>query len=166
MIDYIRSITAAQFDAALAMMDECVRKCPAAHWDSPIGKYPFWHVVYHTLIFTDLYLSRGKRVFRLRKIHPKGWAEYDDEHPSRRFEKAELREYLEFCRGRAREVLAAETRASLQGPSGFGRLRFSHGELHLYNLRHVQHHTGQLSAFLRRVGVDTRWVKTGEMAPR
>lgn len=32
------------------------------------------------------------------------------------------------------------------------------GELHLYNLRHVQHHTGQLSAYLRRIGQVPRWV--------
>ena len=46
------------------------------------------------------------------------------------------------------------------GATGFGLitddgydlwLPFSRLELHLYNLRHIQHHTGQLSAYLRRV---------------
>ena len=58
-------------------------------------------------------------------------------------------------------MLDAETEGSLGGPSGFARRAFSRLEMHLYNLRHIQHHTGQLSAFLRRAGVDTRWVGAG-----
>jgi hypothetical protein len=50
-------------------------------------------------------------------------------------------------------ALAAETRQSLEGSSGFSRRQFSRGELHLYNLRHVQHHSGQLSAALRRLNL-------------
>src|SRR5437773_2146517 len=66
------------------------------------------------------------------------------------------------CRAKAAEVVGAETRETLEGPSGHGRLKFSRLELHLYNVRHIQHHTGQLTAFLRRVGVKTGWVKTGQ----
>ncbi len=161
MIEHIRRVVASQFDAALAMMDECVRKCPAEHWDGAIGKYPFWHVVYHALMFTDLYLSRGEAAFQFRAIHPAGQREFDDEYPSRRFERAEMIEYLGVCRRKAAEMIGADTRESLEEPSGFHWLPFSRAELHLYNLRHVQHHTGQLSAFLRRVGVQTKWVKSG-----
>lgn len=84
-------------------------------------------------------------------------------YPSRRFEKAEIMEYLAVCRRKALETLAAETRESLERESGFPRLPFSRGELHVYNIRHLQHHTGQLSAFLRRIDDprDPKWVKTG-----
>ena len=59
--------------------------------------------------------------------------------------------------------MACVTPASFQNESGFSRLPFSRGELHLYNIRHVQHHVGQLSAYLRRIVEDGEqwWVKTG-----
>lgn len=161
MIDYVRKILAGQFEASLCMMSDCLEKCPPEHWDGAIGKYPFWHVAYHTLIYTDLYLSPVEKAFTFRDIHPRGQSEFDDEYPSRRFEQTELVEYLGVCRRKAAETLAAETPGSLAADSGFPWLPFSRGELHLYNMRHVQHHTGQLSAFLRRVGAEPRWVKSG-----
>jgi len=37
--------------------------------------------------------------------------------------------------------------------------------MHLYNLRHVQHHAGQLQLLLRRAGVTPpRWVRQGSGA--
>ena len=39
---------------------------------------------------------------------------------------------------------------ALAGPSGFHWLKFSRLELHVYNIRHLQHHVGQLNAALRR----------------
>ena len=162
MIDYIRQSLLGQFESALAMHHECISLCPAVQWDQPIANYPFWVVAYHTLCYADLFMTPGgEKAFSPRPIHPKGWYEYEAEFPSRRFEQAELVEYAIVCRDKARTVLPSETEASLSGPSGFARQPFSRLELHLYNLRHIMHHTGQLSAFLRKANVDTRWVKTG-----
>jgi len=161
MPDYLNAIIRGQFEAALAMLNECLVKCPDEHWDGRIAKYPFWHVAYHVLCFVDCYLSSDEHAFKPGKFHPRGMQELEDEYPSRRFERGELLEYLGVCRRKLGETLAVETAKSLAGPSGFGWLPFSRGELHLYNLRHVQHHTGQLGAFLRKQGVDTKWVKVG-----
>ncbi len=149
------------------MFHDCVKACPAHHWDGLIAKYPFWMVAYHTLCFVDLYLSPGEKVWqpRTETHHPKGWAELDEEYPSRAFTQEELLAYTRLCRGLVTEVLGegpnSETPESLDGPSGFSRQAFSRAELHVYNIRHIKHHTGQLSAFLRRVGVDTSWAKSG-----
>jgi len=43
----------------------------------------------------------------------------------------------------------------------FPWLSCSRAELPRYSLRHLQHHTGQLGAFLRRAKVATRWKKYG-----
>ncbi len=167
MIDYVKKILTGQFEASLCMLDECVHMCPVEHWDGKVGKYAFWHVAYHTLCFVDLYLSPNEESFKLRDIHPRGWSEFDDEYPSRRFDQLEIAEYLAICRQKAIEALAAETRESLEGPSGHARRKFSRGELYIYSLRHVQHHTGQLSAYLRRIGPAfqglevLQWVGTG-----
>jgi uncharacterized damage-inducible protein DinB len=59
--------------------------------------------------------------------------------------------YLAFCCQKMLDTIAADTEDSLKGPSGFSWYKVTRGELHLINIRHVQHHTGQLSAYLRRV---------------
>lgn len=165
MTEHLKLILTAQLEAALAMLDECVRACPDRHWEGLIAKYPSWQVAYHTLCFVDLYLSPDDASWRARLgergLHPRGRRELDDEHPSRRFDQAELIEYIGICRRKLHEAMGAETAESLAGASGFPRLAFSRAELHLYNLRHIQHHTGQLGAFLRKVGVGTAWVKSG-----
>jgi uncharacterized damage-inducible protein DinB len=116
----------------------------------------------HTLCDVDCCLSRGQSAFLPRPdLHPKGMQEYEEEYPSRRFERAELLRYVENCRAKIRTELTADDEASLAAPSGFPWLPFTRLELHLYNLRHLAHHTGQLQAFLRRAGVETGWVKMG-----
>jgi len=161
----LQKIVSSQIEAALQMMQECISKCPAAQWEAPVGRYPFWLVAYHALCYVDVYLSNSNESWEPETgptgLHPKGVEELSEEYPSRRFEQPELLRYIEECRDKLRTAMAAETDASLAGPSGFPRHTFSRAELHIYNLRHLAHHGGQLSAFLRRVGVETAWVKSG-----
>jgi hypothetical protein len=164
MIEHVKRMLAGQFEAALCMMNDCLAKCPSDQWDGRVAKYPFWQVAYHTLCFADLYLTESEAAFALRgDLHPAGWSEFHDEFPSRRFDERELAAYLAICRQKAVETIAAETAESLGRPTGFHWLRFSRLELHVYNIRHIQHHAGQMSAFLRRVdgAIDPRWVGTG-----
>ncbi len=162
MNDRFKNAVVTQFEAALAMLDECIQKCPHEHWDGLIARYPFWQVAYHVLCFVDYYLAPSEAAFKPRAdFHPHGMSELNDEYPSRRFSQKELLDYTLICRDKLRATLAAETRESLETISGFPRQPFSRAGLHLYSLRHVQHHTGQLGAFLRRHGIDTAWVKTG-----
>jgi hypothetical protein len=47
----------------------------------------------------------------------------------------------------------------LAGPSGFRRRKCSRAELHVYNVRHIQHHAAQLILRLRLdTDVDVPWV--------
>jgi hypothetical protein len=151
-----------EFDAALCMLNDCLTHCPDDQWDQPVAKYPFWHVAYHTLCYVDCYLSPSNDDFKPSpEFHPKGMEEFEAEHPSRRFTREELLKYAAFCREKLGRSLVAETETTLAGPSGFPWLKFTRAELHLYNIRHIAHHTGQLGAFLRRAGVELRWVKSG-----
>ncbi|HEV2282495.1 MAG TPA: DinB family protein [bacterium] len=171
MIDYVRNILSGQFEAALAMLNEAMERCPEQRWDGKIAKYPFWHVAYHTLCFVDLYLSPSEEAFEPRDLHPRGLEEFDAEFPSRRFGQRELIAYTAICRQKAADTLAFETFETLQRGSGFPWLPFTRGELHIYNIRHIQHHAGQLGAFLRR-GEEAlqdpkalTWAKTGWRQP-
>lgn len=151
MIEYFKTIVTGQFEAALCMMHQCIRACPPEHWEGKIANGTFRWVAYHTLFWVDLYLSPGgEKDFELRDLHHRG----GDERLPRAMpglSKDETLVYAEICRRKMLDTLAAETAESLQAPCGISSRKLTRGELHLYNLRHVQHHAGQLSAYLRRV---------------
>jgi hypothetical protein len=167
--EYLKSILTSQFEAALCMLDQCIRACPPEHWDGKIANGSFRWAVYHTLFWLDMYLSPGDEdAFALREFHHRGGDQRDDAAGfSPGLGKDETLAYVQICRQKLVAVLAAETAESLQGPSGFAYRPITRGELHIYNLRHIQHHTGQLSAYLRRVDPALNnsealdWVGTG-----
>ena len=159
-MDPLNRILTSQFHAALLMLRECIEKCPEDHWDSLIARYTFWQVAYHTLCMVDCRLDLSDEAWQPHPLfHPAGRADLEDEYPSRRFTRPELLAYFTFCQNKLTAAIPSETAAALNAPApGFP---FSRAELHLQSIRHIQHHTGQLSASLRRVGVETRWVKAG-----
>ncbi|MBU6413443.1 MAG: DinB family protein [Planctomycetes bacterium] len=158
-LHFFRAMASGQGFATFAMLKSCIELCPDEHWEGLIGKYPFWHVAYHTLCFADLYTAPSNKAWKpSTTFHPAGKAELAEEYPSRRFTRAELLDYLEYCRAAFRAALDAETPQSLAGPSGFSWVKIPRYELYPYNTRHVQHHVGQLSAFLRRLGLGPKWV--------
>jgi hypothetical protein len=69
--------------------------------------------------------------------------------------------YLKYTQARVHESLAAETTRSLAAPAGFSWLKMTRAEVPMYSMRHVQHHIGQLSAYLRRASVKPKWTKGG-----
>lgn len=165
MID-IPNAYATQLAASLFMLNDCIVKCPEDQWDTMVVKYPYWQVCYHALCFGDLYSSPGKEAWTPQSgpegFHPMGWAEMDDEYPSRRFTQPELAKYSAYVFETAPARVRTETMESLAGPSGFPWLpTITRAELHPYSARHVQHHVGQLSMILRRVGVVVPWSKQG-----
>ncbi len=161
MIEFVKQGITAQFEATLWMLRDCIEKCPDEHWEGSIAKYAFWNVAYHALCFGDLYLSSHESQWTPRAIHPKGIEELREEYPSRRFERAELLEYTDFCRAKAIDRVGAETAQTFAGASGFYWYKVNRLEMHFINIRHIQHHTGQLSAFLRRHGYEPRWLGSG-----
>mgnify|MGYP006940534581 FL=1 len=72
-------------------------------------------------------------------------------------------DYLEFCMNKADRVTSAETVESLEEFSGFERRLFSRGELHIDNIRHIQHHAAQLGLRLQLItGKEMPWFSTGK----
>ncbi len=166
MIEYVRQILTNQYEASLAMLSQCIDACPPQHWEDKIANGTFRWVVYHTLFFTDLYLSANEQAFNLRDLHRRGG---DEREPvvTPGLSNTDTLSYVPLCRQKIYESLATETEESLAGPSGFSWYKITRGEMHLVNIRHIQHHTGQLSAYLRRVdeqfkdGKTLRWIGSG-----
>ena len=161
MSEYLKTILTRQIEASLCMLKECVQRCPEEHWDGKVGSRTFRQIAFHTLFYVDLYLSPSKEAFQRSERQRRGVDGRGRRLTS--LTREETLDYLALCRRKAVETLVRETPETLQGFSGFSRLGFSRGELHLYNLRHVQHHTGQLSAYLRAAGKEGNgwWIKSG-----
>ena len=167
MTETLKALLLDQFQASLSMLEECVASCPDEHWEGRIGKAAYWRVVYHTLFFVDMYLSVDESSFQPRSFHRKGIHSLDvdgssaesEEASATVFSKEMLLEYLAHCRGKFQETIAAESQASLEKLSGFPWYPMSRGEHHLTSIRHIQHHVGQLSAYLvRNVGINVEWI--------
>ncbi|HIF32987.1 MAG TPA: hypothetical protein EYQ75_15180 [Planctomycetaceae bacterium] len=75
------------------------------------------------------------------------------------YDKPFITRYLDHCRTKASQVIAAETEERLVSPCGFRRRNFSRAELHVTNIRHLRHHSAQLTLRLRiDTDVDIPWV--------
>ncbi|HEX8355702.1 MAG TPA: DinB family protein, partial [Pyrinomonadaceae bacterium] len=98
-----------QFGAAVDMLENAVRACPAGLWGDRGRQTEFWYVVYHTLFFLDLYLSGSPEgfappePFTLDELDPAGVM------PERVYTKEELLDYLRHCRGKCRATVGALT---------------------------------------------------------
>src|SRR5262245_32495577 len=101
MLDYVKTILTAQFEAVLCMLNDCIRKCPEEHWEGRIANDTFRQVTYHTLFFVDLYLSPGEAAFGLRDLHHRGGDERSSTVPSVGLSKDETLAYLALCRQKA-----------------------------------------------------------------
>jgi hypothetical protein len=165
MIDHIRQILTGQYHASLAMLNQCIAACEEKNWEGMIANGSFRYVAYHTLFFTDYYLTPRESDFQLRDLHARGGDEREDQL-SPGLSKADTLAYVRICRDKVGESISRETPESLQALCGFEWRKFSRGELHLYNIRHIQHHAGQMSAYLRRVQPEMGlkslpWIGTG-----
>ncbi|MBZ0258307.1 DinB family protein, partial [bacterium] len=58
-----------QFTAAIQTMRAAIEACPDDLWDDRSGGSPFWHLAYHALFFTDLYLSDNDKSFQAMSYH-------------------------------------------------------------------------------------------------
>ena len=151
MSNYLSTILLGQYEASLCMLRETLVACPEEQWTGKIAFLRFGEAAYHVLFFTDYYLTQSEAAFELRELNVRG----GDERKvvfSPGLSRAETIEYLDICRKKMQETIAAETQQSLEAPARFERRNFSRGELHIYNIRHVQHHAAQMSAYLRRIG--------------
>ncbi len=165
MHELFKNTIVSQFGAALSMFNESVVQCPDASWEGPVGNHAFWHVAYHTLFFTDLYLSRDDASFEAPSFYredyhflgKKPFPPYETVVADNPYTKDVILEYVEICRRKASETIASETLESLDGPCGFFWYEVPRAELYLINIRHVQHHGAQMGLYLRKtagIGID------------
>jgi len=160
----IKQSIASQYSSTLAMLGRAIEACPETLWLSPDYPNRSWHIAYHALFYTHFYLQPAEADFHAWSKHrpdynflgPRPWTPQEAHKPEIPYTRTELLEYHEICRG---EVAARVPDLDLAAPSGFHWLPFDKLQLQLYNLRHVAHHTGQLTDRLRTVAnIGLAWV--------
>jgi len=156
-----------QYRAALAMFKQAVELCPEERWLSPDCPNKFWHIAYHALFFTHLYLHPSEAEFTPWPKHRPNyqflgaipWPPHERPRIDAPYTRPEILEFHEFC---GAEIDSMVRSLALDAPSGFSWLKFSRLEVHLYSIRHTQHHIGQLVERLRTgEDVGVRWAGMG-----
>jgi uncharacterized damage-inducible protein DinB len=160
MNNTMKEIIWQQFGAAIDMLENAVLACPDDLWGDRSQRPEFWYVVFHTLFFIDLYLSDSDvgfappAPFTLDEMDERGLM------PERVYTKEELLKYLEHGRKKCRTTITGMTEEKAKRRCGFHWLDISVAEVLLYNMRHVQHHAGQLNLILRqKIDSAPRWVR-------
>jgi hypothetical protein len=162
----IQQVIKSQYRASFDMIGEAIAKCSDALWDDPAYQLKFWHIAYHALFYTHLYLQHSGQDFSPWEKHRAGYESlgslpqppHGESEIGGPYSRQEILEYLELCRSETEEKVSS---LDLDAPSGFGWLPFGKLELQFYNIRHLQLHTGQLIDRLRNVqAVGIGWVGT------
>lgn len=168
MLAAFRELIAHQYEAALCTLGIGVARCPDVAWNAPVGNWAFCQAAFHTLFFADYYLGESPDALTAQPFHRENaeffrdYEELQPRPPSLLYERVDIQKYLAHCRAKALAVTSAETESVLSGPCGFPRKTFSRAELHVYNIRHIQHHAAQMSLRLRlNHQVDVPWVRSG-----
>jgi len=131
------------------MLGNALTACPDELWDT---ESKFWYKGYHTIFFLDYYLSDTPMEGDYLPPVPFTKSEFEDNKlPERVYDKAELLAYLGVARRKCHDLLAGLTAEELLVKRFVSEYKdFSIFELLMYNMRHVQHHTGQLNLLLRQ----------------
>jgi hypothetical protein len=159
-----KKIIRSQYLATLEMLNQAIIQCPQDLWaDAKFGNQ-FWQIAYHALFYTHLYLQTTEEDFNPRKMHFENAHRFSTPEPglsvegegAGSYQKEEILEFLDFCRQEVDERVAE---LDPDAESGFDWIPFNKQELQFYNIRHLQHHTGELCERLgTAAGIDINWV--------
>jgi hypothetical protein len=162
----IQSAMSQQFISAIDMLENVIRACPDRLWQVRLWDDPelpradeFWYLAYHTLFWTDLYLTGSiegfspPSPFTLDELDPAGII------PPEPFSRDELLTYLNHTREKCRVTVAALTEENATRICTFPWGQITFAGLLLDNMRHVQEHVAQLNLVLgQQIGWSPKWV--------
>jgi len=156
-----------QYHAALAMLTDCIKRCPEDVWVS--GTYPrmFWRIVFHTAFFAHLYIGQNEAAFQpwpaiSERFHDAWRLDANVEpyelpaaiDPLSRQDALAYVAFIDSLIDLTIDNLDLDTEDSgFPWYSGISKL--SH---EIMSLRHIQGHVGQLSEVLMAHGIDTKWI--------
>lgn len=163
MLSELKKTVLSQFLASIKMLENAIDMCPENVWHKRNDFYDFWYIAYHSLFWLDFYLTKSPdKYFPFNEI---GLTEldYDGILPNKVFRKQDLKSFLEHCRSKCKDTIKKLDEEEAGQIYKFGNLEMTYLELLFYNLRHLQHHTGQLNLILRQqINSSPKWVRKNE----
>ncbi|REA59529.1 DinB family protein [Dyadobacter luteus] len=156
MLETIKDALWQQFGASLQMIENAINLWPETLWDTD---KKFFYTVYHTLILTDYYLtipspsefvSTLPFTFMDKEDIPTGVL--GDMVPDRIYTKSETIDYLQDITAKCHSAIhnLTDQLISERWIEEGGEMDYSVLEILIYNMRHVQHHAGQVNMLLRQ----------------
>jgi hypothetical protein len=163
----LRQALKEQYHAGLAMLADCVAKCPDDQWTAGTHPRTFWRIAFHAAYFAHLYLGQSLAVYRPWPGRPNGCRELWQE--PWQLEPCDLpEEFAPYTKNQILDYIAyvdsiidptvdtLDLDAQETGIPWYSNMsKLSH---ELLNLRHLQGHVGQLSELLMARGIDTDWI--------
>ncbi len=143
----IKPILQSQYLSALDMLKQAIVQCPLDAWDDPQDKDRFWFVAYHALRFAHQYLKANDAGY------PR-WEQRRHSSPGKPFTKEEILKKLAQVEKDVVEQIAMMNLEEKTGATGALANKF---ELQIYNIRHIQHHAGELYQRLSAYPVKLGW---------
>lgn len=160
MDEATKKIIWSQFGASIDMLENAMTACPDKVWNTGSKFQDFWYIAYHTLFWLDFYLSAQSdensphSALGLTELDPEGIL------PDRIYSKTELLEFCALCRNKCKDIIENLSPEEANQIYKFNSLNLKISELILYNMRHVQHHTGQLNLILRlKADMGSKWIR-------
>jgi len=152
--------------AALATLRQCIENCSEAEWNQSHNDAPFSQVLFHTLFYTDLYLSDGRNEFKLQGFHKENmdiFREYEEleyRKAEELYTRGEIEKYFNFCHGKINSYFDIFNAGNLCEKSP--HLDFTYLELFIDVIRHIQHHAAQLGLRMQQItGKELNWIASG-----
>jgi len=142
-----QKIIQSQYLAALAMLKQAIVKCPFEAWNTLQDKDRFWFIAYHTLYYAHRYLKAQD------KGYPR-WKKRQHSDQGVPFSKDEILEKLALVEQDVTEQIPI---MNLDGESGYTWFLTNKLELQIYNIRHIQQHTGELYERLSVYPIKLEW---------
>jgi hypothetical protein len=146
----IKAALKSQYHAAMAMLKPAIEKCPDQLWDREHPASPYWQIAYHSLFFTHLYLGQDEDAFRPWEHHREEtqflqelpWAPHDPPDLGEPYTREQLLVYWQQVDGMVDATVdALDLEAENCGFWWYDMPKLEHEWM---NVRHIQHHTGQL----------------------
>jgi hypothetical protein len=172
----IKAALKEQYHATLAMLADCLEKCPEDFWNNPNPAHdegdrviyrPFWRIAFHGLFFTQLYMGQTVDDFkpwpnsplRFNSMWGPDWEVEPFEFPEdiEPLSKPDMLDYLAYVDSLVDPIVdGLDLSAAESGVPWYKNFPKLNHEL--LTLRHLQGHVGQLSELLMARGIDSRWV--------
>lgn len=147
-----------QFGASIDMLQNAISFCPESYFTT---NKRFYYLAYHCVLFLDYYLSIPPKdfspilPFTIKDKEQRPLESIGDIVPDKIYSKEELIDYINKSRLKCQNLIESLTdneKLNIRFTEGNqeGDMDYPILEILLYNLRHTQHHIGQLNLIMRQ----------------